>query len=152
MDGSDELPHRPCSSSKLNIFIKYSKSDFCLDVGDPLNNLNNELNNRVTPSKRQHWRGVVIAAFLLIILIVFILFVGYFIFRRFIHPQVPLMNGERKNYATILNSRTHKKVSWQKIFFSLFLAKNRSETTATKVVIQNDRTGKHLDDDDYNLL
>jgi hypothetical protein len=78
---------------------------FCLDTAEPLNNDNNQLNNRVIPTKRQHWRGVVIMAFLLIILIVFILFVAYFIFRRFIQPPVSLMNGERKNYATILNSR-----------------------------------------------
>ncbi len=92
------------------------------------------LNNRITSTKRQNWRGVVITAFLLIILIVFILFVAYFIFRRFIQPSVSLMNGERKNYATILN-------------------KNRPEITktTTKIVIQNDKTGKRLDDD-YNLL
>ncbi len=78
---------------------------FFLDVAEPLTNGNIQLNNPVTTSKRQNWRGVLIAAFLLIILIVFILFVAYFICRRCIRPPVPLMNGERKNYATIINFR-----------------------------------------------
>ncbi len=76
-----------------------------LGSAEPLNKGNNELNNRLTISKRQHWRGILIAAFFLIILFVFLLFMAYFIFRRFVRPPVPLINGERKNYATILNSR-----------------------------------------------
>jgi len=120
LDGSDEVPYRSCISG----------------VAEPLNNGNMELNTRVTTSKRQHWRGVLIAAFLLIILIVFILFMAYFIFRRCISPPVPLINGERRSYATIFN-----------------FPKKRSErtTTTTQVVIPNDKIGKRLDDD-YNLL
>lgn len=55
-------------------------------------------------SKRQHWRGILIAAFLLIILAVFILGLTYLIFRRCVNPTVPLTNHTKKNYATMLNS------------------------------------------------
>jgi hypothetical protein len=84
--------------------------------------------NRQTISKRQNWRGILIAAFLLIILVVFVLFMVYFICRRCINPSVPLNNSEGKNYATIFN-----------------FPKNRP---TTKVVIPNN---KRLDDD-YNLI
>ena len=70
-----------------------------------LNSENTDLNNRMSTSKRQNWRGILIAAFLLIILVVFVLFMVYFLCRRCINPTVPLNNGERKNYATILNFR-----------------------------------------------
>jgi hypothetical protein len=106
LDGSDELP---CSSS-------VSESG------------NMESMNRQTISKRQNWRGILIAAFLLIILVVFVLFMVYFICRRCINPSVPLNNSEGKNYATIFN-----------------FPKNRP---TTKVVIPNN---KRLDDD-YNLI
>lgn len=76
-----------------------------MDLADPSNN---RLNKHLLTSKRQHWRGILIAAFLLIILCVFILFVVYFFCRRFMTPPVPLMNGERKTYATILKSRMKK--------------------------------------------
>ncbi|CAF1442547.1 unnamed protein product [Rotaria sp. Silwood1] len=113
LDNSDELSDRSCASKSLN----------------------SELNNRITTSKRQHWRGILIAAFLLIILFVFILFMIYLICRRCIHPPMPLTNHANKNYATMLNSsKTGSKT-----------------TTTTQVVVQNDKIGKRLDDD-YNIL
>ncbi|CAF3547995.1 unnamed protein product [Rotaria sordida] len=117
LDGSDELPDRSCVSKSLNIESK------------------NPTTIPTTTSKRQHWRGIVIAAFLLIILVVFILFMVYLICRRCVRPPMPLTNHSKKNYATMLNSsKTGPKA-----------------TTTTHVVIQNDKTGKHLDDD-YNVL
>jgi nitrate/nitrite-specific signal transduction histidine kinase len=77
------------------------------DVAESLNTGNMGLTNRLTTSKRQNWRGVLIAAFLLIILVVFVLFMVYFICRRCINPSVSLNNGERKNYATIFNFRMY---------------------------------------------
>jgi len=65
---------------------------------------NIQMTSTLPPAKRQQWRGVVIVAFLLIIIIVFVLFMIYFLCRHLINPSVPLINGERKNYATILNS------------------------------------------------
>ncbi len=76
-----------------------------IGVAEPSNRGNVNSNTRIPTSKRPHWRGILIAGFLSIILIVFILCLIYFIFRRFLNPSVPLINGERKNYATILNSR-----------------------------------------------
>jgi hypothetical protein len=84
--------------------VKIFRWDLLLDMAE---SLNMEINNRAKTSKRQNWRGILIAAFLLIILIVFILFLAYFICRRFIHPPVSLINGERKNYATIINFRMY---------------------------------------------
>jgi hypothetical protein len=101
LDGSDELP---CASSKFfyrKIILQFG---FSSGVAESLNAGNMDSNNRLT-SKRQQWRGVLIAGFLLIILAVFVLFMVYFIFRRFINPSVPLNNGERKNYASIFNFR-----------------------------------------------
>ncbi|CAF3327704.1 unnamed protein product [Rotaria socialis] len=111
-DGSDELPDRSCTSKFLN-------------------SGNLDANNRASTSKRQHWRGILIAAFLLIILAVFILFMAYLICRRCAPPSVPLTNHSRKTYATMLNSS--------------------KTATTTHVVVPNDRIRKSLDDD-YNLL
>lgn len=121
LDGSDEPPRYSCISS----------------LAEPLNIGQIQLTTTLPASKRQQWRGVVIVAFLLIILIVFVLFLIYFLCRRLIHPSVPLINGERKNYATILNS-------------------TRSPTNTTTQIVASTTTttsksGKRLDDD-YNLL
>jgi heme/copper-type cytochrome/quinol oxidase subunit 2 len=84
---------------------------------------NMESMNRQTISKRQNWRGILIAAFLLIILVVFVLFMVYFICRRCINPSVPLNNSERKNYATIFNFRMFfsSSIIYQRIGFCFFV-------------------------------
>ena len=107
MDGSDEQPYQSCTSSKWNL-AKYIRNliSFTGDA-ESLSNDNMDLKNRLTASKRQNWRGVLIAAFLLIILVVFVLFTVYFVCRRCINPNVSLNSGERKNYATILNFRMY---------------------------------------------
>ncbi|CAF0778632.1 unnamed protein product [Adineta steineri] len=123
LDESDESPHRSCTSSNA----------------ESSNSGSIESNNRTRTSKRQHWRGILIAAFLLIILSVFIFFLVYFVCRRFFRSPVPLMKSERKNYATILNSpKTGPKTT--------------TATTTTQVILENNKsTGKRLDDD-YSLL
>ncbi len=89
MDGSDENSNRICT----------------FNIGESLNNKNIETNKRGMLNKQLHWRGISIFAFLFLIFIAFILFMGYFLFRRCIQPPIPLINSERKNYSTIVNSR-----------------------------------------------
>ena len=108
LDGSDESPHRSCTSGNLPRWSIASDLArvYCSGVMSSSTGGNSALSIPHSPPKRQHWRGIVIAAFLLIILSVFVLFVVYFICHRVIRSPVPLMGSERKNYATILNSRT----------------------------------------------
>ncbi|UJR14665.1 hypothetical protein I4U23_001658 [Adineta vaga] len=122
LDGSDEAPYRLCTSN----------------AAESPNSRNTEPINRSSTSKPQHWRGILIAAFLLIILSVFILFMVYFVCRRFVRSPVPLIKSERKNYATILNSPKN--------------GPRTTTTTTTQIVIENNKpSGKRLDDD-YSLL
>ena len=108
-------------------------------------------NVRLTISKRQNWRGVVIAAFLLIIFVVFVLFTIYFICRRCFNSEGSLTNGKSTNYATILNFRKSFSLVYDRMKnFFFFPAKNRSKSP-NQVIIRNEKKGKHLDDD-YNLL
>lgn len=107
LDGSDESPYRPCSSREFEMVIRCD--DVCLfsaGLAEPWHNAQIGSTDRSAVFRRSHWRGVVITAFLLIIVIVFVLFAVYFLFRRcVVTPPMPLINGERKNYATIVNSR-----------------------------------------------
>ncbi|CAF0745051.1 unnamed protein product [Adineta ricciae] len=117
LDGSDESPYRLCTPNTAE-------------------SSNTESNSRSATSKRPHWRGILIAAFLLIILSVFILFVVYFLCSRCVRSPAPLMKSERKNYATILNS-----------------PKNGPKTaTTTQIVIENNKSTSKRLDEDYSLL
>ncbi len=90
MDGSDEIPNRICNSN----------------IGESLNTKNIETNRSTILTKTQHWRGILMIAFLFLIFIAFILSMAYFLFRRCIQPSIPLINVERKNnYSTIIDSR-----------------------------------------------
>ena len=107
LDGSDESPPRPCASRKFDTELRCD--DVCLfsaGLAEAWHNAQTGPTPRSNVFRRSHWRGVVITAFLLIIVIVFVLFAVYFLFRRcLVSPPMPLINGERKNYATIVNSR-----------------------------------------------
>lgn len=70
-----------------------------------MNIIDEPANIRLTTSKRQNWRGVLIAAFLLIIFVVFVLFTVYFICRRCFNSEGSLTNGKNTNYATIFQFR-----------------------------------------------
>ncbi|CAF4600250.1 unnamed protein product, partial [Rotaria sp. Silwood2] len=120
LDGSDEIPNRSCTSN----------------IEESINNLNIQANHRAMIAKHQHWRGVLIIAFLLIIFIVFILFVAYFICRRCVGSSIPVpTNNRRRNYRTIVHSPLN----------------GPKNSTTTQVVIENEKNRKRLDDD-YNLL
>ena len=97
LDGSDEPPYESCSSSMWRrISCEKRLSDCSIDEPTTL---------RVTPSKRQNWRGILIAAFLLLIFVVFVFFTIYFLCRRCFQTEVTLTSGKGKNYATIFNFR-----------------------------------------------
>jgi hypothetical protein len=101
LDGSDENPNLSCFSNP----------------GESLH----ESNNRPISTKHQRWRGISIGVFLLLIFVVFILFMAYFIFRRYVKPPIPLINDERKNYATIVNSRMFE-ILFKKKIYLIFLS------------------------------
>ncbi|CAF1144680.1 unnamed protein product [Rotaria sp. Silwood1] len=126
LDGSDEIPNHSC----------------ILNIEDSINNLNIKANHRAMIAKHQHWRGILIIAFLLIIFIVFILFVAYFICRRCVDSSIPVPTTRR---------RRRIRRSFKTIVHSPFNGPKNSTTTTTQVVIQDEKNRKRLDDD-YNIL
>jgi hypothetical protein len=107
-DGSDELPHRLCSSRTFHSLLIFDRNKFVIEIDfeDLGKSWTSDTTTRPVTFRRHQWRGIVITAFVILIFIVFLLFTIYFICRRCLfRPAMPLINGERKNYATIVNSR-----------------------------------------------
>jgi hypothetical protein len=117
------------------------------NIGGSLNTITSDLNHRAKITKHQHWRGILIVAFLLIIFIAFTIFTAYFICRRCIQSSIPLNNNEKKNYATIVNSRMLLICFFRRLI-SIFLALNGPKNSVTTEVL---KPRKRLDDD-YNLI
>jgi hypothetical protein len=80
-------------------------------VAEPLNKKNIQSKKRAMITKHHQWRGISIVAFLFIILIIFTSFMTYLICRRCLDRRMPLINGERKSYSTIVNSRMLLEIS-----------------------------------------
>lgn len=93
MDGSDESSHAHCTSNR-----NQSKPNF-----DP------ELKRRALMAKHQHWRGILIIAFLLIIFSVFVVFLIYFVCRYCMDSTITFdeesSTNDRKSYSSAVQSR-----------------------------------------------
>lgn len=89
LDGSDESAHASCPSHVIEtattVNVAPAKYAFL--------------------SKSQHWRGILIVAFFLLIFAVFIFFMIYFLCRRCCTSERTSVSHTRKHYSTIVNSR-----------------------------------------------
>ena len=93
LDGSDEIEDRYCQ----------------VKPDDSLEHQRSEFNRRAQLKRYQHWRGIVIVAFLLIIFMAFSIFMVYLLCQRCCQTSDYLINEQKKPVSTIVTSSEKKK-------------------------------------------